>query len=74
MAQAETIIGNNESGSTDECQRCGGLLRVLSGTDPDESLEGFVEECECQSCGRKGKMQYKSHSDTQTFVGACAEY
>jgi len=50
------------------------MLHIVGGTDPEDSADGFIETYECHSCEKRGKMQYRSETNSQTFVGVCADY
>jgi len=80
MAQTEAnMLGMSigiEHGSTNTCQRCGGQLRVVEGTDVEDCEEkgGFREEYECNSCKQAGTYWFQYHSNKERFLGVCADY
>lgn len=39
--------------------RCGGEVRVVDGSEPDPSADGFHEIYECASCGSEGFLKVR---------------
>lgn len=75
MSQAKTLPRTGrETGSTTYCTICGGHLRCIDGTDPDntDELGGFEETYECESCERTGMFVYRYESGARSYSGICA--
>jgi hypothetical protein len=64
--------------SLDYCQRCGGVLSLVDGTDPEVAKQDqkWSETYECVSCGAKGtyKVDETNNRISETFTGACKSY
>jgi len=63
----------NSDGNLSECAYCGGVLRVVGGTDPNESGDGFAETYKCQS-GHTGTYTFEydgAGGTNERYTGAC---
>lgn len=65
-----------DHGSLKDCQRCGGSLERVTGTDPDkcDELGGFKEEYQCNRCSNTGTYRYRYADGKETYQGVCADY
>jgi uncharacterized protein with PIN domain len=67
----------HNSGDLNYCQQCGGVLELVSGTDPEEAKERqkWQEKYECSSCGGTGYYHVDETNNriSERFSGVCAE-